>query len=135
MEQAQSTTPMTAAMIRVFAGNISMGANQMPLITKAWRKPVNPEVSVSSINSWVMPEKYQKNTKSHANAAQSNPFGVAALRLNIVIKSSSSSFAQRQGAHLRPMLLAQIAERRSGQFQGRRVLRHARKKNVRNAQE
>jgi len=47
MEQAHSTMPITAAMARVFFGNSNIGASQMPLITNAWRKPANPEVSVS----------------------------------------------------------------------------------------
>ena len=51
MEQAHSTTPITAAMIRVRAGNISIGASHTELITNAWRKPEKPEVPVSCISS------------------------------------------------------------------------------------
>jgi hypothetical protein len=71
---------MTAAMTRVLLGNSSIGASQMPLITNAWRKPEKPVMPVSWISSWVMPEKYQKNTNSQARPAQSKPVGVVSLR-------------------------------------------------------
>ncbi len=61
----------------------------MALITNAWRNPVKPEVPVSWINSWVMPEKYQKNRNSQRNPAQSKPSADELLRLNQAIQRSS----------------------------------------------
>ncbi|MNG36451.1 hypothetical protein D3C84_1234820 [compost metagenome] len=55
----------------------------------AWRKPVKPEVPVSWISSWVMPEKYQKNRNSQSNPAQSKPFADVVLRLNKAIHRSN----------------------------------------------
>ncbi|MNG08288.1 hypothetical protein D3C84_916360 [compost metagenome] len=89
MEQAHSTTPINAASKRVRAGKSSRGASHIALITNAWRKPVKPEVSLSKMSSWVMPEKYQKNRNSQPNPAQSKPFAVVLLRLNKLIKRSS----------------------------------------------
>jgi hypothetical protein len=50
---------------------------------------VKPEVPVSWINSWVMPEKYQKNRNSQRNPVQSKPSADESLRLNQVIQRSS----------------------------------------------
>ncbi|MNY70909.1 hypothetical protein D3C86_2091350 [compost metagenome] len=61
----------------------------MALITNAWRNPLKPEVPVSWISNWVIPEKYQKNTNSQIKPAQSKPFAVVLLRLNKVIQRSS----------------------------------------------
>ncbi|MCY1442761.1 hypothetical protein D9M71_591430 [compost metagenome] len=97
MEHAHSTTPITAAMTRVCLGNSSIGASQIALMTKAWRNPENPEVPVSWINSWVMPEKYQKNTNSQTNPAQSKPAAVVLLRSNKDIQRSSREFTTPPG--------------------------------------
>ncbi|MNF93657.1 hypothetical protein D3C84_763410 [compost metagenome] len=89
MEQAHSTTPISAANTRVLRGNSSIGASQMALMVKAWRKPLNPEVPVNWISSWVMPEKYQKNRNSQRNPAQSNLSAVELLRSYKAIACSS----------------------------------------------
>ena len=102
MEQAHSTTPISAAMTRVCLGNSSIGASQMALITKAWRKPVKPEVPVSWISSWVMPEKYQKNRNSQRNPAQSKPFADVLLRLNKAIHRSSLIITSTVGTSMSP---------------------------------
>ncbi|MNU74679.1 hypothetical protein D3C71_641850 [compost metagenome] len=97
MEHAHSTTPITAAMTRVCRGNSNIGASQKALMTKAWRNPLKPEVPVNWISSWVMPEKYQKNTNSQTNPAQSKPAAVVLLRLNKDIQRSSREFTTTAG--------------------------------------
>ncbi len=100
MEQAHSTTPISAASSRARRGNSSMGANHSALMKNAWRKPLKPEVPVSWISSWVIPEKYQKNRNIQPRPAQSNPFAdfvLAMQRSNPIIAA----------AHARGGVLAQ----------------------------
>src|SRR5471030_2473539 len=93
MEQAHSTTPIKAASRRVRRGNSSIGASHSALMKNAWRKPLKPEVPVSWISSWVIPEKYQKNRNNQPRPAQSKPFADFVLRLNIAIQRSNPIIA------------------------------------------
>lgn len=103
MEHAHSTTPIKAASRRVRRGNSSIGASHSALMKKAWRKPLKPEVPVSWISSWVIPEKYQKNRNNQPKPAQSKPFADVVLRLNIAIQRSNPIIFQltRRGARNR----------------------------------
>ena len=103
MEQAHNTTPIKAANRRVRRGNSNIGANHSALMKNAWRKPLKPDVPVSWISSWVMPEKYQKNRNSQPRPAQSKPFADVVLRLNIAIQRSNLIIFQltRRGARNR----------------------------------
>ena len=112
MEQAHSTTPIKAASRRVRRGNSSIGASHSALMKKAWRKPLKPEVPVSWIRSWVIPEKYQKNRNNQPRPAQSKPFAVVVLRLNIAIQRPIRKRLSRTGAqHRAAQEVSGIAER------------------------
>jgi hypothetical protein len=103
MEHAHSTTPIRAASKRVRRGNTSSGASHIALMKKAWRKPLKPEVPLSWISSWVMPEKYQKNTNSQPRPAQSKPFADLVLRSNIAIQRSNPVICQSTRSAARNM--------------------------------
>ena len=60
-EKNHSTTPMSAAMVLVLRGNNSGGTNQSRLMKAAWPKGKKLTKPVNCSNSWVIPEKYQKN--------------------------------------------------------------------------